>query len=144
MKGLFGEFGQVVIVTTFESCKRCGRIFEDTLRMKVCPECVEKYGKDREFRAKLSLVRNYVKDQKLEGNLLTVKGVSEGTSLSEEEIWIFVKLGEISTTSFNDPKVREFIMRAAREREKLSKDDSDRIAKDIKRITGGYHYKRDK
>ena len=131
-------------MTSFETCKRCARIFDDTLRLKVCPECIEKYGKDREFRAKLSLIRNFVKDQELAGNLLTVGGVAEGTSLPEEEIWIFIRLGEIDTASFNDPKVREFKLRASRERDKLSKDDSEKIAEDIKRITGGYHFKRDK
>lgn len=128
-------------MTNFQSCKRCNRIFEDSLRLGVCKDCIDKFGKDREFRAKLSIVRNYVKDREIKGEVLTVTGVSEGTGLPEDEIWMFIRLGEISTASFNDPKVREYKLRATREREKPSKEDADKIAEDLKRISGGFHSK---
>jgi hypothetical protein len=131
-------------MTSFESCKRCNRVFEDSLRLGVCKECIEKFGKDREFRAKLSVVRNYIKDREIKGDMLTVRGVAEGTGFPEDEIWMFIRLGEISTASFNDPKVREYKLRAVREREKPSREDADKIAEDIKRITGGYHSRQDK
>ncbi|MCD6119490.1 hypothetical protein J7K50_06580 [bacterium] len=128
----------------YESCKRCGRIFEDNYRLGVCDECVEKFGKDKEFRAKLSITRNYVKDMELKGELLSVGAVAEGTDICEEEIWMFIRLGEISTASFDDPKVREYKLRESRQRDKVFSGDKDRIAEEIKRVTGGFHFKREK
>ncbi len=126
-------------MTRFVTCNRCGAIFEDEFRIGVCPECVRNFGKDKDFRRKLSAVRNFIKDQELKKILFTVKALAEATEITEEEIWIFIRMGEIDTVSFDDPHVREYRISALRALEKKTgKPDSD-LAGELQRAYRGYH-----
>lgn len=129
---------------SFRTCKKCEKLFEDVFSTGICSICVGKFGRDREFRRKLSKVRNFIKDLELEGVVLTVKLVAQGTELEQDEIWMFIRLGEIDTVAFDDPKVREFKLRVVRRREKEIKDEHRGLADDFQRVTKGFHSKTDK
>lgn len=120
-------------------CNRCGSIFEDEFRIGVCPECVKKFGKDKDFRKKLSAARNFIKDQELKKTLFTVKALSESTAISEEEIWMFIRMGEIDTVAFDDPHVREYRINALRALEKKSGKQPSDLADELQRAYRGYH-----
>lgn len=129
----------VKAMSSFQFCNRCNAIFEDEFRIGVCPDCIKKFGKDKEFRKKLSVVRNFIKDQEIKKILFTVQSLAEQTEVSEEEIWIFIRMGEIDTFSFDDPHVREYRINAKRAIEKRSRDAQPDLADELQQSYRGYH-----
>ncbi|MEP0814949.1 MAG: hypothetical protein HRF49_09835 [bacterium] len=128
----------------FANCRSCNRVFDDVYRIGSCPECIDAYSKNRDFRKKLSLVRNFVKDKELAGEILTVHELAEGVGLDEAEIWIFIRMGEIDTASFDDPKVREYKLRLARRIEEEKRGARAELAEEIEKAIHGFHSRPDR
>lgn len=128
----------------FNNCRSCNRVFDDVYRIGSCPECIDAFSKNREFRKKLSLARNFVKDKELAGEILTVHQVAEGVGLDEGEIWIFIRMGEIDTAAFDDPKVREYKLRVARRIEEEKKTSRQELAEEIDKVIRGFHSRPDR
>jgi hypothetical protein len=110
-------------MTEFTRCERCGIIFPRAAKESICPKCQE-LGEEEpaaETRGKHEILRdlkNIIRDAEARGVFLTVAELSERTEIEESTIWEYIQSGEIDTASFDDPQVREFIVRKRREQMK--------------------------
>jgi len=110
-------------MTDFTRCERCGIIFPRTENETLCPKCSERGDEilTTELRSKQEILRtlkNIIRDAQAKGEFLTVAELSESTKIEEATIWEYIQSGEIDTATFDDPEVREFIVRKRREQMK--------------------------
>ena len=107
---------------TFIRCEVCGIIFPDEGEGHTrCPKClapeepeeaVEDPGTKREI---LRTLKNALRDAQSSGQFLTVPELAKQTEIEETKIWDYIQSGEIDTASFDDPKVRDFLVKKRRE-----------------------------
>ena len=102
----------------FIRCKGCGIIFQSSEGAELCPKCVKSAESGHAFQDKKEMLRflkNLLRDAQAAGEYLTVTELSTRTNIAESQIWTFIHSGEIDTASFDDPHVRDFLVRKRRE-----------------------------
>jgi len=110
-------------MTEFTRCERCGIIFPRLENESICPKCQERGEEEPavETRGKPEILRdlkNFIRDAEAHGMFLTVAELCQRTGVEEAIIWEYIQSGEIDTAPFDDPQVREFIVRKRREQMK--------------------------
>jgi hypothetical protein len=106
----------------FSKCETCGIIFlNPNEEHRQCPRCREETALPESDRDVLRLLKNMLRDAQSHGEFLTLHELSEQTGVPEEKIWHFIHNGEIDTASFNDPEVREYLVRKRREIAKMAR-----------------------
>jgi len=129
------------VAKQFIRCSQCGRAFvpaspEQTL----CSSCNAKAVGQLTEEELLVTCRNYLREADDAGRLVTVDEVAEATGIPEEKVWEFIKGGLVSTLSFNDPKVRAYLLKKEQEqlRELMRETRQERDTAGEK-PRGGYH-----
>jgi hypothetical protein len=129
----------------FTRCESCGIIFPNQDgKYSQCPKCRNEVGQSASIHDLLRLLKNAIRDTQSRGAFLTVTELSAVTGIEEEKIWHFIHSGEIDTASFNDPEVRNFVVRRKKELMKSTiKAPSDTEAKpeEPARPKSGFHLK---
>jgi len=110
-------------MTEFTRCERCGIIFPRSENEKLCSKCRERTEEETAAatRSKQDILRTLkttIRDAETSGVFLTVSELSERTGIEEPNIWEYIQSGEIDTASFDDPQVRDFVVRKRREQMK--------------------------
>lgn len=111
----------------FIRCKGCGIIFQSSTGEELCPKCVRTAETGNAFLDKKEMLRflkNLLRDAQAAGEFLTVTELSTRTSIAESQIWDFIHNGEIDTASFDDPHVRDFLVRKRRELSQVKRKTS--------------------
>ena len=103
--------------TEFTKCEGCGIIFANSdSAQTLCPKCRHEESTAVTPRDILRQLRNVLRDAQISGAFLTVPELAEKANTTEEQIWRFIHDGEIDIASFNDPAVRDYLVRKQRER----------------------------
>jgi len=101
----------------FTPCAKCGKLFSaETPEQTLCATCRASASGSVTEAAALEKCRSYIRTLDAEGRLVTVSDVSEATGVPDDVVMRFIKEGLISTLSFNDPRVRAFLLKRERER----------------------------
>lgn len=115
-------------MTEFVRCDNCGIIFQQLEAETTCPKCRELTGAQAEDAEPstvetLRKLKNAIRDAEASGTFFTVDELSEQTGIAVPTIWEFIHNGEINTAPFNDPQVRDYIVRKRREQMKALRGD---------------------
>jgi hypothetical protein len=110
-------------MTEFVRCDSCGIIFQQVEAETTCPKCLERAGEEEQDSGpgKLEILRqlkNIIRDAEASGSFFTVDELSDKTGIEVPKIWEFIHSGEINTARFDDPQVRDYIVRKRREQQK--------------------------
>lgn len=111
----------------FTKCKGCGIIFQSSEGETLCPKCRASEDTNQAILDKKEMLRflkNLLRDSQATGEFLTVADLSVRTKIAESQIWEFIHSGEIDTASFDDPHVRDFLVRKRRELAQAKKSES--------------------
>lgn len=134
----------------FTKCEQCGIIFANPdSQQQLCPKCRHEAPQTISTREQLRLVKNELRDQQAQGCFLTVEELSEHTGVEQSTIWHFIHSGEIDTASFNDPGVRDFIVKRRKERMKAAlgtaqeHDEKPAVDQAARVKSSGFHIKVD-
>ncbi|MEZ5337748.1 MAG: hypothetical protein R3F46_05740 [bacterium] len=65
---------------------------------------------------KLRHLKSILRDYASHGKMLTIPQLSEESQLSDTVIWEFINSGQLDVATFNDPDVRDFVIKRRRER----------------------------
>lgn len=110
------------MVPDFSKCSTCGIIFNNPGGIhQQCSKCRSEPAELELPRDELRLLKNTIKDALAAGEFMTVPQLTEKTSVDAEQIWHYIRSGEIDTASFDDPNVRNFLVRKRREQDKLTR-----------------------
>lgn len=136
------------MVPDFSICNTCGIIFNNPDGVhQQCLKCRSEPSELDSQRDELRLLRNTIRDALAVGEYLTVPQLSEKTNVDAEQIWHFIRSGEIDTASFDDPSVRDFLVRKRREQDKLARQMQDQSAgkspASTKKKRSGFHLRAD-
>jgi hypothetical protein len=129
----------------FIKCEQCSIIFpSQDSSQTLCPKCRKEESKVVSDRDMLRALKNTLRDAQTAGMYLTVAELSRKTDITEERIWRFIHAGEIDTASFNDPGVRDFVVKRQKERLKTSVQKPEQQSKPDdkpKPKVSGFHLK---
>jgi hypothetical protein len=136
------------MVPDFSKCNTCGIIFNNPDGAhQQCPKCRSGHSELDSPRDELRLLRNTIRDNQAIGEYMTVPQLSEKTGVDSEQIWHYIRSGEIDTAGFDDPSVRDFLVRKKREQEKLARQMQDHSAgkplASTKKKRSGFHLRSD-
>ena len=107
----------------FSRCKKCNKIFAKTEASQVlCPACGGATKASGSKREQLYAVREVLKDAMAAGEFLTTPELAERCGVEQGVIWNMIRSGEIDTASFNDPGVRDYLVRKHREQQKQAQE----------------------
>jgi hypothetical protein len=105
----------------FTKCDQCGMIFpSQDSSQRLCPKCRHEESSELSTRELLRTLKNALRDAQSSGVFFTVPELSRRTGILEDKIWHYIHTGEIDTASFNDPQVRDFLVKRHKERMKAS------------------------
>jgi hypothetical protein len=137
------------MVPDFSKCNTCGIIFNNPDGAhQQCPKCRSGPPELDSQRDELRLLKNTIRDNQAIGEYMTVPQLSEKTGVNSEQIWHFIRSGEIDTAGFDDPSVRDFLVRKKREQDKLARQLQDQSTGkkqpvDTKKKRSGFHLRSD-
>jgi hypothetical protein len=126
----------------FTRCTECGIIFQSTEGETQCPKCCAAEESAQAVRDKSEMLRflkNLLRDAQAAGEFLTVVELSKRTGIEEAQIWEFIHSGEIDTASFDDPHVRDFLVRKRREQAKAKITASQDSDQQQRKKRSGFH-----
>lgn len=131
-------------MSEFANCTECGRIFanpggEHTL----CTRCRGTAGGPLSARDALRLLKSTLRDAQAKSDLMTIEDLSKVTGIDPQRIWGFISDGEIDTASFNDPQVRDFVIKRRRELLKQSAHQDEKPAAPDHHHHSGFHNRAD-
>jgi hypothetical protein len=110
----------------FTKCEQCGLIFANPGGEEVlCSKCRQVEPESISSRELLRKLRNLLRDFQVQGAFLTIPELAEKAAVSEERVWHFIHTGELDTASFNDPEVRDFVVKKRKEMLKSRVNPSD-------------------
>lgn len=134
----------------FTKCEECGKIFpQSAIGQTLCPAC---QGISAELTDKdlLRQLKNTLRDVQARGEFLNIFQLADESHVSEDKIWHFINTGELSTASFDDPAVRDYLVRKKRELAKQAKQPKEKMDEKDKRKfyskkkdTGFHHSEKD-
>jgi predicted nucleic acid-binding Zn-ribbon protein len=127
----------------FIQCAKCGKVFaQSEAGQTLCSACSSSASGHISEDEMLSRCRNYLRDADATGKLVDIDEVAESTGISAEKIWEFINGGFISTLSFDDPKVRAYLLKKEQEREReLGKELLAKKPADEHKGSSGFHSK---
>jgi hypothetical protein len=101
----------------FIPCAKCGKLFSaETPEQTLCTTCRSSAAGAVTETVALERCRSYIRSLDAEGKLVTVLEVAEAVGVPDDVVMRFIKDGLISTLSFNDPRVRAFLLKREQER----------------------------
>lgn len=101
----------------FTPCAKCGKLFSaETPEQTLCTTCRASSAGAVTETVALERCRSHIRSLDADGQLATVAEVAEATGVPDDVVMRFIKEGLISTLSFDDPRVRAFLLK--REQEK--------------------------
>ena len=101
----------------FLKCTECSIFFpRDEKGNDKCPKCRDEPYVPDSPRDRLRHLKNTLRDNAARGLMLTIPQLAEQSGLSDTVIWEFINSGQLDVASFNDPDVRDFVVKRKRER----------------------------
>ena len=103
----------------FVKCSDCSVFFaRDDSDSTLCHKCRAEPYVPSSPKDCLRYLRTLLRDLEINGELLTIPELAVRAQVSDTVIWDFIKSGQLDTASFNDPEVRDFMVKRIRERRK--------------------------
>jgi DNA-directed RNA polymerase subunit RPC12/RpoP len=127
----------------FAQCAKCGKAFKRTEpHQTLCSSCGKTVAGVATEDDMLVKCRNYLRDADIKGELVNVEEVAKGTNVPVEKVWDFIHDGLISTLSFDDPKVRAYLLKKEQEREReMLRELTAKKSGHGSKTSAGYHSK---
>jgi predicted DNA-binding transcriptional regulator AlpA len=97
----------------------------------------------------LRMLKNAIRDVMASGEMITVTQLSEKTGIDESRIWHHIHSGEISTASFSDPQVKDYMHKKKVERIQMKRkmsgkhEEPAKEAPKEKKPKSGFHISSD-
>jgi hypothetical protein len=101
----------------FIQCTECSVFFaKDDSGRSLCGKCSDEPYVPSSPKDCLRYLKSFLRDLESAGEMLTVPELSLRTQVSDTVIWEFIRSGQMDVASFNDPEVRDFVVKRNRER----------------------------
>ena len=110
----------------FTKREQCGIIFANSNGTQtLCTKC---RGEEPAFESPRELLRylkNMLRDAQAHGEFLTIPELASKADVTEVRIWAYIRTGDLDTAGFNDPQVREYIVKRRKELTKNRQAEPD-------------------
>jgi hypothetical protein len=104
------------MATEFTKCEQCGLIFANPNgEQSLCPKCRQAEPGEISGKDLLRKLRNLLRDAQCQGAFMTIHELAANAQVNEDRVWHFIHTGELDTASFNDPEVRDFVVKKRKE-----------------------------